>query len=94
MEVLKAFAPFQYDCYSLGLQGAQVYSDRFSWQVEQFTPDIYYEGGPIMDQVRTVSQIIELPKSTEEALTDKHYYVMGRGAGVVFNILGTDNYDY
>ena len=47
-----------------------------------------------MDQVRTVSQIMELTTSSEEPLTDKHYYVMGRGAGVVFHILGTDNYDY
>ena len=71
-----------------------MYSDRFSWQAEQFTPDIYYEGGLVMDQVRTVSQIMELATSSEEPLTDKHYYVMGRGAGVVFHILGTDNFDY
>lgn len=27
-------------------------------------------------------------------LEDKHYYVMARSAGIVYNILGSDNYDY
>lgn len=27
-------------------------------------------------------------------LEDKHYYVMARSAGIVFNILGSDNYNY
>lgn len=37
--------------------------------------------------------IVEVLSEKPVVLEDKHYYVMGRSAGIVFNILGADNYD-
>jgi hypothetical protein len=36
-------------------ESEEAYAQRFTWQSEQFTPDIYYETGTIMDEIRTVN---------------------------------------
>lgn len=37
---------------------------------------------------------VEVEEEVLYRLEDKHYYVMARSAGIVYNILGSDNYDY
>ena len=46
-----------------------------------------------MTQARTISQIVTM-KYYDLVLEDKHYYVIARSLGIVYNIMGTNNYEY
>lgn len=90
---LDSLAEFQSNCYLLLTESNQAYRDNYTWQVSNLHPEIYYEAGTIMTQARTINQIITM-KYNNQVLQDKHYYVMARSMGIVYDILGTDNYEY
>ena len=52
-------------------ESESAYAQRYTWQQEHFTPDIYYEAGDIMTQVRMVNQILQMKNYlVEEVLVD------------------------
>lgn len=53
--------------------------------------------GDVEAEVEAAENIGAEGEGTEDdkfKLEDKHYYVMARSAGIMFNILGSDNYNY
>ena len=89
-DFVKQSYPFQYHCFHLGAEGHQVYRTLSLFRTTDFFNYITHQTGKLTDQIRMVNQIIGISKS--QSLEDKHFYVLGKCMGTIFNLIAVNTF--